>query len=38
MIVASFLTGSLLTLLLPLALLVGVGIWWVVSVRGREER
>ena len=30
MTVASFLTGSLLTLLLPLALLVGIGIWWAV--------
>jgi hypothetical protein len=37
MTVASFLTGSLLTLLLPVALLIGVGIWWVVSVRRGEE-
>lgn len=38
MTLASFLTGSLLTLLLPLALLVAVGIWWVVSFRRREQR
>ena len=37
MIVASFLTGSLLTLLLPVALLIGVGIWWIVSIRRGEE-
>lgn len=34
---ASFLSASLLTLLLPLALLVGVGIWWVVAIRRRDE-
>ena len=37
MTVASFLTGSLLTLLLPVALLVGVGAWWVWAAR-RSER
>ena len=37
MSVASFLTGSLLTLLLPLALLIGIGIWWVVVIRRRGE-
>jgi hypothetical protein len=37
MIVASFLTGSLLTLLLPVALLIGVGIWWIVGIRRSEE-
>jgi len=37
MAVASFLTGSLLTLLLPLALLVGVGVWWAVALRRRGE-
>jgi len=35
--VASFLTASLLTLLLPLALLVGVGAWWVFIARRRDE-
>jgi hypothetical protein len=29
----SFLTGSLLTLVLPIALLVGVIVWWAVVVR-----
>ena len=37
MLVASFLTGSLLTLLLPLALLLGIGIWWAVVIRRRGE-
>jgi hypothetical protein len=37
MSVATFLTGSLLTLLLPLALLVGIGIWWAVALRRRGE-
>jgi hypothetical protein len=35
--VASFLTGSLLTLLLPLALLIGIAIWWAVVIRRRGE-
>ena len=34
---ASFLTASLLTLLLPLALLVLVGVWWTVTARRRDE-
>jgi hypothetical protein len=34
---ASFLTASLLTLLLPVALLVLVGIWWSVTARRRDE-
>jgi hypothetical protein len=34
---ASLTTASLLTLLLPVALLVGVGIWWIVAARGRDE-
>ncbi len=38
MTVDSFLTGSLLTLLLPLALLVAIGVWWVVSLRRRGEQ
>ncbi len=29
----SFLTGSLLTLVLPIALLIGVIVWWAVVVR-----
>ena len=36
MTVASFLTGSLLTLLLPVALLIVVGVWWGIAVRRRE--
>jgi hypothetical protein len=38
MTVGSFLTGSLLSLLLPVALLIAVGIWWIVSARRSEER
>lgn len=34
---ASFLTASLLTLLLPVGLLVLVGVWWSVAVRRRDE-
>lgn len=34
---ASFLTASLLTLLLPLGLLVLVGLWWVLAARRRGE-
>ena len=34
---ASFLTASLLTLLLPVGLLVAVGIWWFVTARRRDE-
>ena len=37
MTVASFQTGSLLTLLLPLALLIGIGVWWGVVIRRRRE-
>lgn len=35
--VASFQTGALLTLLLPLAVLIGIGIWWAVEIRRRGE-
>lgn len=35
--VASFLTGSLLTLLIPLALLVAVGVYWWWVARRRDE-
>lgn len=34
---ASFLTASLLTLLLPVGLLVLVGIWWTIAGRRRDE-
>jgi hypothetical protein len=34
---ASYLSASLLTLLLPLALLIGVGCWWVLIARRRDE-
>jgi hypothetical protein len=34
---ASFHTASLLTLLLPVALLLFVGIWWSVTARRRDE-
>lgn len=34
---ASFLTASLLTLLMPLGLLVVVGIWWTITARRRDE-
>ena len=37
MAVATFLTGSLLTLLLPLALLIGIGVWWAAALRRRGE-
>lgn len=34
---ASFLTASLLTLLMPLGLLVLVGAWWALTARRRHE-
>jgi hypothetical protein len=34
---ASFLTASLLTLLLPVGLLVLVGAWWTWAARRRDE-
>ena len=34
---ASYLTASLLTLLLPVALLVFVGVWWAAIARRRDE-
>ena len=37
MTVASFHTGALLTLLLPLAVLIGIGIWWAIVIRRRGE-
>jgi hypothetical protein len=35
---ASYLSASLLTLLLPVALLVGVAAWWIWYARGRGAR
>jgi hypothetical protein len=35
--IASFSTASVLTPLLPLALLVGVGLWWALAAR-RDEK
>ena len=37
MAVASFLAGSLLTLLIPVGLLVVIGIYWLVIARHRDE-
>jgi hypothetical protein len=37
MLVASFLTGSLLTVLLPVGFLVLIAIWWAVVIRRRGE-
>jgi hypothetical protein len=34
---ASFLTGSLLTILIPVGLLVVVGLYWWALVRRRDE-
>jgi hypothetical protein len=34
---ASFLSASLLSLLLPVGLLVVVGIWWTMAARRRDE-
>jgi hypothetical protein len=35
--VASFLTGSLLTLLIPVGLLIAVGVYWWLIARRRDE-
>jgi hypothetical protein len=35
--VASFLTGSLLTLLIPVGLLIAVGLYWLLVARRRDE-
>jgi hypothetical protein len=37
MILASFLTGALLTLFIPVGLLVFVGLYWFYVARGRDE-
>jgi hypothetical protein len=34
---ASFLTASLLSILLPVGLLIVVGVWWTWTVRRRGE-
>jgi uncharacterized membrane protein YdjX (TVP38/TMEM64 family) len=34
---ASFGTAALLTLVLPVVLLVGVGVWWFWAARRRDE-
>jgi hypothetical protein len=36
-IAADYLTGSLLTLLLPVALVVAVAIWWIAMLRRKEK-
>jgi hypothetical protein len=35
--VASFLTGSLLTLFIPVVLLIAVGLYWWLIARRRDE-
>lgn len=35
--IASFLTGSLLTLLIPVGLLIVVSVYWYWIVRSRDE-
>jgi hypothetical protein len=35
--VASFLTGSLLTLFIPVGLLIVMGLYWWLVARGRDE-
>ena len=37
-VTASYLEGSILTLVLPLALLIAITIWWVVVVPSSLER
>ena len=36
-VTASFLAGSILGLVLPLALLVGILVWWMVILRRRSD-
>ena len=36
-VTASFNTGAILSLVLPVALLIGVTIWWVVVFRRRSS-
>ena len=35
--IASFLAGSILTLVLPVGLLIAVGIWWGAIMRRRSR-
>lgn len=35
-VIASFLEGSILTLVLPLGLLIAIGIWWMLVLRRRS--
>lgn len=37
MVVASFQTGAVLTLVLPLLLLLAVGVWWGWAVHRRQH-
>ena len=36
-VTASFLTGSILSLILPLALLIAILIWWLAVLRRRGD-
>ena len=36
-VIASYLSAEVLTLVLPLALLIGVTIWWVIVLRRRSS-
>jgi hypothetical protein len=36
-VTASFLAGSILGLVLPLALLIGILVWWMVVLRRRSD-
>jgi hypothetical protein len=36
-VTASFLTGSILSLVLPVALLIAITIWWLLVVRRRSD-
>jgi len=37
MLASSFLTASLLTILLPVAVLTGVAVWWIWFARSRAS-
>ena len=36
-VTATFIQGAVLTLVLPLALLIGILIWWIVVLRRRSS-
>ena len=36
LIASDFLTGSILTLVLPIGLVIAVGIWWMAILRRRS--